>query len=61
MVDRMMKIAGWEKATTNEPQPEVPQLFFVVAFFIFPMVCTRGSWCHPLPFLALWSFCDIEI
>ena len=28
---RPMEVAGWKKATTNEPQPEVPVLFHFVS------------------------------
>ena len=34
-----MEAADWKEATTNEPQPEVPVLFFFL--FFFDGICER--------------------
>ena len=41
-VNCMIKPAGWKKATSNKPQPDVLQFCFFF-FFPFPMAFTRDS------------------
>ena len=50
MGKRSMKVAGWKKATTKEPHPEVPGLFFVS----FLMVSARVGW------YRFSSFSDVQ-
>ena len=35
--ERSMEVAGWKYVTTNEPQPEIPVLFFS----FFDVICER--------------------
>ena len=43
---QLIEVAGSKQGTRNEPQPEIPVLFFssLIFFFFFLMVCARGHW-----------------